>query len=81
MAKNKTKNKMVDLNNHLFEQLERLGDDKLKGEKLKEEINRAKAMQGTAQTIINNAHLAVNAAKVISDNVNADFKFKGLLGE
>ena len=48
------KNKLVDLNNHLFEELERLNDENLKGEELQEERERAKSMANIAQTIINN---------------------------
>ena len=58
-----TKNKLVDLNNHLFEQLERLNDDSLKGEELQEERERAKSMAQIAQTIINNGELALKAVK------------------
>ncbi len=58
-----TKNKLVDLNNHLFEELERLNDDGLKGDALQEERERAKAMASIAQTIINNGELALKAQK------------------
>lgn len=57
------KNKLVDLNNHLFEELERLNDEELKGEKLQEERERAKSIANIAQTIINNGELALKAAK------------------
>ena len=57
------KNKLVDLNNHLFEELERLNDENLKGEELQEERERAKSMANIAQTIINNGELALKAVK------------------
>jgi hypothetical protein len=60
------KNKLSDLNNHLFEQLERLNDDDLKGEDLKSEIERAKAMSEVAAQIVQGAKVAVDAAKLVT---------------
>ena len=57
------KNKLTDLNDHLFSMLEKLDDDEVTGEKLDEEINRAKAITSIAGQIINNANLALNAKK------------------
>jgi hypothetical protein len=59
------KNKLGDLNNHLFEQLERLNSDELKGENLKEEIDRAKAMSQIATQIVQSAKITVDAMKLI----------------
>ena len=64
------KNKLVDLNNHLFEELERLNDEELKGEALQEE--RAKTMATVAQTIINNGELALKAQKHFDEYGKAD---------
>lgn len=57
------KNKLADLNNHLFAQLERLGDEELKGDALTEEINRAKAITNIAQQIVNSGNLVLSAIK------------------
>lgn len=55
------KNKLIDLNNHLFAQLERLSNEELAGKDLSEEIRRAKAVTNVAEQIINNADLGLRA--------------------
>jgi len=57
------KNTLGDLNNHLFAQLERLGDEDLKGDKLQEEMNRAKSITSVASQIISNGNLVLQAEK------------------
>ncbi len=56
------KNTLSDLNDHLFAQLERLGDEDLTQEQLKEEMERAKAINGVAKNIIDNAKTALEGA-------------------
>ena len=65
------KNKLGDLNDHLFMQLEKLNDDGLKGDKLNQEIQRAHAMTGIAKQIINSGALALKAKKVVADGMVA----------
>lgn len=54
------RNTLGDLNNHLFAQLKRLSDEEIKGEALREEIERAKAINQVAMQIINNGKLIVD---------------------
>lgn len=58
------KNKLIDLNNHLFAQLERLNDEELKGDQLREEIDRSKAVTGVSKEIVSNARLALDAEQL-----------------
>jgi hypothetical protein len=75
------RNTLGDLNNHLFAQMERLGDEDLKGEKLKEEMERAKSIGFIAKQIIDNASLVLDAQKMINNNdkMNADAKLPKML--
>ncbi|MBB1389067.1 hypothetical protein H5185_06440 [Shewanella sp. SG44-6] len=58
------KNKLIDLNNHLFAQIERLSDETVKGEELKEEMARSKAVAQIASQIVANGRLALDAQKL-----------------
>jgi hypothetical protein len=66
------KNKLVNLNDILFAELERLSDEETKGEKLHEEIGRARAIEGTAKNVIENARLCLDVARVIDNGMNAN---------
>ena len=57
------KNTLGDLNNHLFAQLERLGDEDLTEEELDRELKRADGMSKIASQIINNGELQYKAMK------------------
>lgn len=66
------KNTLGDLNNYLFEQLERLQDDELTDEQLEKEIKRSEAVQGIAKMIIDNGALALKAKKHMDEYGNGD---------
>jgi hypothetical protein len=73
------KNKMIDLNNHLFEQLERLNDEDLKGDDLKLEMDRAKAITGIASQIIANGQLVLKATIAKSQYMGKNEQMPALL--
>lgn len=66
------KNTLGDLNNHLFAELERLGDEDLKGDELVEEISRAKSISEVSSRIISNASVILEAEKFKDDRFNSD---------
>ncbi len=68
------KNKLTDLNDHLFAQLERLGDEDLQGDALQNEVKRSKAITSVASQIIGNARLALDAQKTMAEYGNRSIK-------
>lgn len=57
---------LSDLNRHLFEQLGRLNDKNLKGDALKEEMDRSKAMTDVSKQIIDSHNTHLEAVKLIA---------------
>jgi hypothetical protein len=55
------KNKIKDLNDLLFAQLERLSDETLKPEELQVEIERSRAMSGLAKNVIDVGRVVLSA--------------------
>lgn len=60
------KNKLSDLNDHLFAALERLNDEELTADQIESEAKRADAIMGISDKIIANAKITLDAMKLIS---------------
>lgn len=67
-------NTLTDLNNYLFEALERLNDDDLNEEHLRKEITKSHAVTAVAETIIHNGELSLKAMKHIETYGRSDDK-------
>ena len=63
------KNKLTDLNNYLFEELERSNDDEniSEIENFEKEIKRSKAITDVASHIISNANTLLEASKLAAE--------------
>jgi len=72
------RNKLSDLNNHLFEQLERLNDESLSNEELEKEMKRQKSMSEVASNIIEINRISMDAMKLIA---KGDIQAKDLPNE
>lgn len=64
-------NKLTDINEYLFEQLDVLSNPDLKDEDLEKEIKRSKQITAVSKTIIDNGRLLLDAQK------HADDYFRG----
>lgn len=70
------KNKLTDLNNHLFAQLERLSEEDLSPEQIETEVKRADAIVSVSDQIVRGADLQLKALNLLA--VHGD-RFKAQL--
>jgi len=61
------KNTLADLNNYLFETLERLLDDNMSEEEMQREITRSHAVTSVAETVIHNGELALKTMQHLNE--------------
>lgn len=73
-------NRLEDLNNMLFNQLVRLDQDDISDEEMTKEINRSKAMNGIAHTIIDNARVVLDAAKFMDQREDINSQLPHMIG-
>ena len=69
---NNMKNKITDLRNHLFEQLEKLSDE---GIDLDKEIKRTESMIGIAKTLIETGRAETEFLKTVAEFGKSDSEF------
>lgn len=62
------KNKLSDLNNHLFAEIERLSDEDLTTEQIEIECKRAQAIVNVSDQIVGAAELNLKAVKLLAEN-------------
>lgn len=62
------KNRLTDLNDHLFAQLERLGDENLSADQIEAEAKRADAIVALADQVTKNADTMLKAARLFADH-------------
>lgn len=62
------KNRLADLNNHLFAQLERLSEEGMDAEKIEQEVRRTDAIVAVSEQIIRNADIQLKAVTIIANH-------------
>jgi hypothetical protein len=60
------KNRLSDLNNHLFAQLERLSDESLSADDIAKEVERADAVVAVSEQIVKNADTQLKALNLLA---------------
>jgi hypothetical protein len=71
------RNKTTDLRNHLFAQLERLSDEDLSPEELKQELDRSKAMVDVSKTIVDADRMTIEVMKLVERSGGDPFDVSG----
>lgn len=63
---------LADLNDHLFAMIEKLGDESITGDELKQEINRAKAMSSLSKDVVANSRLVLDVARFKDEKLSEE---------
>jgi ribosomal protein L17 len=74
------KNRLSDLNNHLFAQLERLAEETLTAEQIESEVKRAAAIVQVADKIVDNAKLTLQACDLVAKHGDRFIKHLPMIG-
>ena len=74
------RNTLGDLNDHMFAELERLGDESMDETRMKAEIERARAITGIAQQVIANANTVLRTLE-FQDSQVGDATVPRMLGD
>lgn len=80
----KTRTTLNDLNEYLFQEMDRLTNEDLSGEELDKEIKRSEALQKVARTVIENGALALSAKKYLDEygaGDNVELPMLGITGK
>lgn len=75
------KNRLSDLNDHLFTQLERLASDQLSAEQIGSEVDRADAIVKVADKIVDNARLTLQACELVAKHGDRFMKHLPMIGD
>ena len=75
------RNTLGDLTNHLFAELERLGDEDMDEGQLEREIKRAKAVTGVASQVVSNANVMLNVMRFRDEAAEAHVRMPRMLGD
>lgn len=62
------KNRLFDLNDHLFAQMERLSEENMSAENIEAEVKRTDAIVAVSEQILNNANVQLKAATLIAQH-------------
>lgn len=74
------KNTLSDVNNYLFEAMERLNDDSLTDEQLDKELKRVDTVTKVAKAIVDNTNLALNIKKHLDEYGQGDkYQIPGMI--
>ena len=73
-------NKLEDLNDMLFNQLVRLDKDDISDDELKKEVDRSKAMNSVAHTIVDNARVVLDATKFMDSRTDLNSNLPHMIG-